>query len=815
MKNIICLILITIGFSSVAQVNKLPAYPLITHDPYFSIWSFNDQLNQNTTKHWTGNEQSMIGIINVDNKAYQFLGKITKPVENIVAYGELSNPVKCQFIESDPGLNWMSENYDDKNWFNGKMPFGKGWGNDFSTSWNSKSIWVRRIFDLSDLDIDQLILQLRHDDDVEVYLNGTVIYACKDCHTSKVKNYPLADEIKKIVKKGKNLLAIHCINPRGNAWLDAGFAKQKREKETHLAIQKSVEVTATKTNYIFDCGPVELSVQFLSPLIASDIDLLSRPLSYISYEIRSKDKKNHSTELTFGLAADIARMDSKQVLNLTSGEFQNISYLKSGTQSQKILGKQGDDVRIDWGYAYLASGNKNQHLSLKSTSELVELSKNQKVTSPASKQSNDTFLCAQWKTIVSNKPQQSMIMLAYDDISSIQYFKKDLKAWWVKKHGKIENLLSVGFKEYPKINDLATKFDTQVYQDALQSGGKKYAEICVAAYRQSLSAHKLVRGENDEVLFPQKENFSNGSIWTVDVTYPSAPLSLVYNPELLKGMVAPLIYYSESGQWKKPFPSHDIGTYPLANGQTYPEDMPVEEAGNMIILTAAICKAEGNASFAKKHWKTLSQWVAFLIKDGLDPANQLCTDDFAGHLERNANLSIKAINGIGAYAQMVRNLGEIQTADSLQKIAQNYVKKWIIMADEGDHYALTFNKNNTWSQKYNLVWDKLLNLNLFPKEVYEKEIKYYLKKQNAFGLPLDSRKTYTKNDWIIWTATLANNDDDFQSFINPIHKFMLETPSRVPFSDWYETTDGKQVGFQARSVVGGFFIKVLEKKWNK
>jgi len=291
MKNIICLILITIGFSSVAQVNKLPAYPLITHDPYFSIWSFNDQLNQNTTKHWTGNEQSMIGIINVDNKAYQFLGKITKPVENIVAYGELSNPVKCQFIESDPGLNWMSENYDDKNWFNGKMPFGKGWGNDFSTSWNSKSIWVRRIFDLSDLDIDQLILQLRHDDDVEVYLNGTVIYACKDCHTSKVKNYPLADEIKKIVKKGKNLLAIHCINPRGNAWLDAGFAKQKREKETHLAIQKSVEVTATKTNYIFDCGPVELSVQFLSPLIASDIDLLSRPLSYISYEIRSKTKK--------------------------------------------------------------------------------------------------------------------------------------------------------------------------------------------------------------------------------------------------------------------------------------------------------------------------------------------------------------------------------------------------------------------------------------------------------------------------------------------------------------------------------------------
>ena len=804
---ITCHLLSIISFS---QVNKAPAYPLVVHDPYFSIWSFSDKLNESSTKHWTGRDQSFLGVLRVDDTNYKFLGEPSRQYDWILPWAEHSE-YKCRYTETKPDGNWTAAGYDDSQWETGPGLFGTK-EQEPNTVWTGRHIWIRRIFGVQHLNFNELVLRAKYDDNVEIYLNGEKIFFAGCC--SGNMEILLEKTIEKKIRKEGNVLAIHCENTGGQAYIDAGLYDRLPPQQIPQAIQKSVEITATKTKYQFQCGPVDLELNFLSPLIANDLDLYSRPISFISFVVTSNDKKSHSGELYFGASSNGAKNKANQKINVSEFKIDNSWGLKVGTVEQPVLKRKGDDVRIDWGYFYMLGGD----MHTTNPHQFSDMIKTNKFNHDKSMtvEGDEIYLSSNFSfRDIDRNAGTGTLLLAYDDLYSIQYFGQNLQAWWKKNFSSTEEMIKKSLDEFKSIEERCSNFDKQLYEDAVKAGGKAYADLCVLAYRQSLAAHKLVRGPNNEILFPQKENFSNGSIWTVDVTYPSAPLTLIYNPALLKGMVEPLMYYSESGKWTKPFPAHDLGTYPLANGQTYPEDMPVEEAGNMIILTAAICKAENKFDFAKKHWDVLSRWVEFLVNDGFDPANQLCTDDFAGHLARNVNLSMKAIVGIAAYAQMAKGLNKRGEAGKYHNIAADYATKWMQMADEGDHYSLTFDKKGTWSQKYNLVWDKLLGLNLFPQSVYNKEIKYYLTKQNEFGLPLDSRRTYTKNDWILWTATMANDPKDFEALIKPVYKFATETPTRVPLSDWHETTNGKQVGFQARSVVGGYFIKMLENKWKK
>lgn len=606
--------------------------------------------------------------------------------------------------------------------------------------------------------------------------------------------------------------------------------------EPRIIPQTEIKITPLHTKYTFENDLVRLRLSFLSPLLPDDLKLASRPVSYLSYEVESKDGKSHKIEFTLAANAEIAVNSPDQAITL----YQTKKGVSCGRGEQDILVKSGDHTRIDWGYFHLFS---KDHTSLlydqdnfsKSAALFFSPYDQPRHSSQPGRfgrnlpeqlesgtecivQESFPYLVLTKEYTLSETPVKNFICLAYDDIHSIKYLNgKLLDAYYKKDGDSFETVCQKALDDYENICRKAEEFDHKLIQKA-SSISQEYADLLSLAYRQVFAAHKIT-WDGTEIQFFSKECFSNGCIGTVDVTYPSIPMFLLYNPDLVCGMLNPIFRYAASSQWPYSYAPHDVGRYPLATGQVYglingvlehDKQMPIEECGNMIICTAAVCYFKQDYSYAKQHFALLLQWAEYLKDHGLDPENQLCTDDFAGHLAHNCNLSAKAIMGLACFGMIAKELGDDRWTE-YSSIAKSYAKQWKEKAFDGDHYRLAFDQPNTWSMKYNMIWDKIFHLNLFDLDIFETEISYYMTKLNSYGLPLDSRSDYTKTDWEMWTLCMTDRQDYREKIIHKMWRFLQDTPDRVPFGDWIYTSRPDQIHFQNRTVQGGLFAPLLLK----
>ena len=612
------------------------------------------------------------------------------------------------------------------------------------------------------------------------------------------------------------------------------FRFMGRQPESMPAMEQTARsVSATHTRYEFRQNGITLELTFFTPAMMSDLDVLSRPVTYLTWSVQAIDQQSHRVSILLDVDPLIAVNDRSQKVVLLRNQTSQLNVLSAGSRDQNVLNRSGDNLRIDWGYFHLAVPKNEDsatviapdNAEIFATTGNLPASDSISMPRPADKACPHLAVRLDFGS-VGPQPVVRHLLVSYTESYSIQYLQQNLKPYWQRNNMPVEQMLDLAAEQYSTLDQRAKAFDTDLTADLTRVGGEHYAAIAILAYRQTLAAHKLVADVNGDAMLFAKENFSNGCIGTVDVLYPSAPFFLFFQPKLLEAQLLPVLEYSALARWRFPFAPHDLGQYPLANGQVYgggekteDDQMPVEESGNMLILVDALARAEGNAHLAERFWPQLTSWAQYLKEKGLDPENQLTTDDFAGHVSHNANLSIKAIEALAAYGDLAHLLGHEDIAKDYERTAKTMAEQWVSMAREGDHYKLAFNSPGTWSQKYNLVWDRILGYNLFSDSVRETELSFYLGKINTYGLPLDNRADYTKLDWSVWTATLASNAAQFNAIIDPVYRWINETPSRVPLTDWYDTKTGKQVGFQARSVVGGVFIKALSDKqlttkWN-
>lgn len=603
--------------------------------------------------------------------------------------------------------------------------------------------------------------------------------------------------------------------------------------------QVSVEASFTATKYVFRDDAVELTVTFTSPFLLDKPEITSRPTSYIDINVESIDGNIHSVEIMMDFSEKLSYFGSKKltkggILPYSEGR---IGYI--GKLFQKTLNVSGDERSIDWGWFYLAGQAK---IILSSEYRKKVFLKKDKIKEE--KNYRKLLMATRGGKIAPEKPLSFFLVPAYDDLYSILYFCEFKKGYWTTAYYNILNAVQESVVNHDKLIAECRSFDDKLENEVLSKYDENYLTLLIAAYRQSIGSHKLIEDGKDKV-FLSKECGSNGCIGTVDVSYPSVPLFLWGAPELVKGMLIPVFKQARMRNWTFDFAPHDVGRYPFATGQVYgakkalrpvknrkfflnrkfpcerhgdlyklDRQMPVEECANMIIMTAAYFNESGDFNFVRENADLLSGWADYLVNAGVQLENQLCTDDFAGHLAKNVNLAIKSVVGIAAWGLLLNQI-QMGEGNKFMDIARDYAKELEMISDTGEYTALTIDDRKSWSTKYNLIWDKLFKTNLFSQATYDKEIALYKSKLAKYGFPMDSRGSFAKSDWEMWAAALDDSGELTKLTSEAICAMLAETEDKVPFTDLYDTVTAKMFHhFRARTVQGAMFMELYKDKVN-
>ncbi|MBW0476094.1 hypothetical protein O181_015809 [Austropuccinia psidii MF-1] len=617
------------------------------------------------------------------------------------------------------------------------------------------------------------------------------------------------------------------------------------------AVQRGFRYTSTRSIFEFEAGGVAFLVTFLSPIgQKGDLVRQTLPFSYMSVELVDQGHLNRVQDeivVYTDIQADWASGDHSvgAIWSLQSTN-QSLSYHVSRKDPLKFS-EQAEYP--EWGEAIYATLNVDglttaSGVAAEIRSQFVahgQLDNNQDKNY---RKISDRTAAFGFSVPIQHGARPAVFIVGHvrdPYVQSLEVAKtfekggKMVERWgyWRTKFNKTIDAIQFSLKDYANAVRIAEQTDESLENDARRLGGDDYVAIASLSARQAFGALEITIGKDSDgrynpadILAFQKEISSNGDMSTVDVLFPQFPALAYIDPALLKYCLEPIFKYTESGLYPNQWTVHDLGRYPNATGHNdgKDEEMPVEEAGNMLIMALAYYQLSKDAAWLTSHLKIMYQWSSFLVKDGLVPATQLSTDDFAGKLGNQTNLALKAIVGIAAMSELAHSAGQNDEGSKLRAVAEDYVKKWTEFAQSktGKHTKLAYQLEDSWGTLYNLFADRLLNLKLVPQPIYEGQDEFYPSVANEFGVPLDSRHTWAKTDWQMFAAGAAVSTQTRDLFLNQLVKYLRANRVNAGFPDLYETQTAEYPGrsntstwkieFINRPVVGGHFsILALDK----
>jgi hypothetical protein len=588
------------------------------------------------------------------------------------------------------------------------------------------------------------------------------------------------------------------------------------------------ELTATRSTLQFATDGVALTVEFLSPIEPKDLRRQAMPVGYVTTTATATDGHAHHVSVYFDISGEWAHGDPmapvKWHAETIAAHGGNVAALTVTPAVPHELTEVNQYPA--WGTAVLAAVQ-TPGLTMQIGEDTVVRSRaagmgtlDGSVDPAMPRAISDRWpvLAFDWDMQVAadHATDPAVLVIGHVRDPAIRYLGQPIAPLWKAYWPTWQEMVADALDDARAAHDRANCVDLHVAQDAMAVGGEEYAALCALSMRQAFGGTELV-GTAAKPWLVLKEISSDGNVSTVDVSYPSSPVFMYANPELLRALIDPLFDYAETGGWPKPFAEHDLGThYPNATGHNdgMEEDMPVEESADMLLMTAAYLKgtdATRASAYATAHYTILKKWADYLVPNTVDPGFQNQTDDFTGFIGHSSNLALKGILALGAMSKIAEAAGKPEDAAYYAGKASADITQWVTRSQDASHthLKLAYDQPGTWSLKYNALFDKILGLGLIPQSVLDEETAFYRTKRLAFGIPLDNRHTYTKTDWEIWTAAWTDDATLRTQIIKDLLAYATSSPSRVPFSDWYDTKTAVKTGFQARPVVGAMFAPLV------
>ncbi|KAH8919532.1 DUF1793-domain-containing protein [Atractiella rhizophila] len=593
--------------------------------------------------------------------------------------------------------------------------------------------------------------------------------------------------------------------------------------------ESGFELTSTASIFDYDCGPVDLRATFFSP-IETDFTKQSTPFSYFTVQVTSSDGLSHSVQVYSDITGEWVSTDHGRSVNWTTTSTSSLTYHTSTLTAPEVFAESWDSPR--WGTVYYTTPSSSSlthqtgpYVVLRSLFALQGSLYN--VADSRYRRIDDQtpgYAFAKDLGTVEGTSEEVVFVVGVIRDPAVRWSLMGGKGEdeyrrlysFVKWKGDVIAMMEDFVNDLEPARTRAQELDARIRDDATTLVGEEYRRIVELSARQAMATMEITtdnEGENTWVFM--KEISSNGDLNTVDVYFPAMPILLYLNPSMLGLILKPHLVYSTSGYYPNKWSVHDLGVYPNAYGHNDGNDekMPVEECGNMLIMMLSYAAASGDINLLVDYYELLRQWTTFLITDGLIPANQLSTDDFAGPLANQTNLALKAIVAIQSMSKISAIVGDASSSAKYSATAKDYMEKFQTLANsttEG-HLTLSYNNDKTWGLIYNAWPDKLLNLGIVPKKLLDKQTKWYKKVARNFGVQLDTRHEWTKSDWMVWTSAIVTDTDTRDVMLRGLYNFITGNRYERPFPDWYETTDGRHSGFMARPVVGGHFAFLAEK----